>query len=592
MKLLLFFILIISLPSFAKINHDDPKWLKLLRYQKGLTGYTSEVDSKEFFFHKEGKTNPDKELNATLNAFSEKENRCRFPARAIILDRAQNLEIDCPEYKKFIDKVNLKSVSLIFSSYFIEKPASAFGHTFFRLRSKDSGKYNNELLDYGVDYSAQVTTNNPLLYGIYGIIGGFKGNFKMMPYYYKVREYNDTESRDLWDYELNFNEDDLRLFMAHLYEMNQAYFDYFYFTENCSYHILEFVDAIRPDWKLMEDLDLFVPPVQTIYALFKEKNIVRDVNFRPSLYKNIEYRLKSLNTDEKSTFEKLVEDKIKLEQTDNVKVIDAYSDYLDFKYSPFFTQKNSPEYAEFNDKKYDVNLKRSQIEQESETLSFEGEKKMAPEKGHETKRIRIAPFYRDHKIGGEFEYRFSFHDFMDKKAGFIPFSSTEMGRIETNFYDDKFRLDNFTVVSVDAIRPLSELSNSLSWRFSFGLRDYRPTIKQEYAPFVDISLGQAVSFGNFAMALFLRAENSYWGTFDRDLRIGLGPEILVIYNNDQWSMKINFKRLHFYSQLDRYRSLLELEMRYHVSKNAGISVGYERETSFDDKYVTNFYWHF
>ena len=93
---------------------------------------------------------------------------CDFPARAMILNEMGlfiNSGFDhCIKYLELKNKLNLHVVSLVFSSYFIEKPASAFGHTFFKLRSYDSTSADNDLLDYGVDFSATVTTPNPILY--------------------------------------------------------------------------------------------------------------------------------------------------------------------------------------------------------------------------------------------------------------------------------------------------------------------------------------------------------------------------------------------------------------------------------------------
>jgi len=64
-----------------------------------------------------------------------------------------------------------------------------------------------------------------------------------MPYYLKVREYNDMENRDVWEYELDLSHDTIDRVLMHVWELGPIYFDYYFFDENCSYYLLEL-------WKL------------------------------------------------------------------------------------------------------------------------------------------------------------------------------------------------------------------------------------------------------------------------------------------------------------------------------------------------------
>src|SRR5690606_41368354 len=53
-------------------------------------------------------------------------------------------------------------------------------------------------------------TDNPLLYSLRGLLGGFPGRYQLVPYFLKVQEYNNAESRDLWTYELDFSPEQIR----------------------------------------------------------------------------------------------------------------------------------------------------------------------------------------------------------------------------------------------------------------------------------------------------------------------------------------------------------------------------------------------
>jgi len=505
----------------------------------------------------------------------------------------------CEKYNQLKEKINLASVSLVFSSYFIQKPASAFGHTFFKLRSFDSKNENNELLDYGVDFSAAVTTPNPLLYGIMGIFGGFDGRFKLMPYYYKIREYNDMESRDLWNYEISFTPRDLELFIAHLLEMEKATFDYYYLGENCSYHILGFINAIRPDWKLMKSIEVFVPPIETIYALYKNPSVVKDVTYRPSINVKMENRFKLLTSDEKKIFLKVItnENFELLNGINNplikANVTEMVADYYDFKDAKILLGEKDDSYTLAIKKKNKINLIRSRIDEKPRAIDHQEDLKNAPHLGHKTRRIKLGYLSENNFHGGEFEYKFSLHEYLDRQTGWIPFSKTEMGRLNFRYLKKtKLRLDEFSIVGVDALKPLSALAWPLSWRFKTGIKDQRFTNSQDYSPYFDLALGASVIWGNLATACFLRIEQSMIFNYPKHYRLGLGPEIILIYNINLLALSLEFNRLKIFNQLDNYYSTFIGKIHYNVTKNFGIYLKDEMIGTQENNYSIGLLKHF
>lgn len=604
MKILLSSIIcLFASSSLAQFNARTDSWLKLMRYQKTLFGFKSEVDSTEYFLSKDGKYSPEKELQKTLSLFNDKERRlefiCKFPARATLLRKNklidQTIELEkCDKYQDFKSKINLDSVSLVFSSYFIQKPASAFGHTFFRLSTKEN-QNQNDLLDYGVDFSAQVTTKNPIVYGVKGILGGFKGRFKLMPYYYKIREYNDMESRDLWDYKLNLTKEDIDFFVAHLFEMEYVHFDYYYFDENCSYHILSFINAIKPEWKLTESLSYFVPPVDTIYAL-KGKDIIRDISYRPSKYKSLEKHLEMFNKKEFKLFKKLAANKIEpsslpanLKEKEKVNILDAYSDYIEYKYAKDIGQKNE-NYKRVLAKKIDINLSRSLIKNTKSSIKdYTNEFKNSPEKGHKTRRVQFSLFSSDHYIkeqtGYEFQFRFALHDFLENKKGYIPYATSELGKLTfSQNSEQNFRVDNFTVANVEALRPLNSLEKDLSWRFQLGVKDLIERRKQDAAIFIDVSLGYSILVKDTVFSLLLRTENNLHNSLDNKIRSSLGPEVLIVYNMKQMAYKLNFGKL-FYTKSPYLNELnyTNVEGRWNFQLNSSIFLRYQNNDYIKNK---------
>ncbi|HEY5678025.1 MAG TPA: DUF4105 domain-containing protein, partial [Myxococcales bacterium] len=112
-------------------------------------------------------------------------------------------------------------MTLVFSSYYLNNPASAFGHTFLRLNKAAAAQSGRrfELVDSGIDYAATADTHNAILYAFKGLTGLFQGHWNNYPYFYKVREYADYESRDLWEYDLDLTPQETARLVAHLWEL-------------------------------------------------------------------------------------------------------------------------------------------------------------------------------------------------------------------------------------------------------------------------------------------------------------------------------------------------------------------------------------
>src|SRR5688572_14476038 len=232
-------------------------WQALLHYREmWYGGWRSEADGWGFFnAGRIGKIDPERELAATLAAFrlppvpldpkrleQSQHPQCRFPARwtflkqALAIDPARFPDQSCPIFERWRQGIAAEKVSLVYASAYLNSPASMYGHTFFRM-SRATGE-GNPLLDYIINFAADADTNNGLLYAFKGVAGGFKGRFNTMPYYMKIQEYSNMESRDLWEYELALTPTQIERLVAHAWETGSTHFDYYFLSENCSYFLL------------------------------------------------------------------------------------------------------------------------------------------------------------------------------------------------------------------------------------------------------------------------------------------------------------------------------------------------------------------
>jgi hypothetical protein len=122
----------------------------------------------------------------------------------------------------------------------------------------------------------------------------------MLPYYLKVREYSDLENRDLWEYQLDLRGEEIERVLAHAWELLPVQFDYFFFDENCSYHLLGLLQVARGDLELTAQFPLWALPVDTVRVLTGQPGLVRKIVYRPSTATIIAGRLAPLRPDERS----------------------------------------------------------------------------------------------------------------------------------------------------------------------------------------------------------------------------------------------------------------------------------------------------
>ena len=134
----------------------------------------------------QGRRDPAAELDATLRAFLAATPRGDEHA-AVPLPGALGLAADarwastrrgprlraCPNFETWRTGISAEAVTLVYATAYLNSPASMYGHTFLRL-SRSTGE-GNPLLDYAVNFAADVDTENGLLYAMKGVAGRLPG---------------------------------------------------------------------------------------------------------------------------------------------------------------------------------------------------------------------------------------------------------------------------------------------------------------------------------------------------------------------------------------------------------------------------------
>jgi hypothetical protein len=449
-------------------------WQVLLHYHPTLWGgWRSSADGPGFFFAGDrGASDPEAELAATLAAFAapaapagdsseaSQHPQCRFPARwswlkqELAIDTQRLAEQACPMFAMWRQAIAPEKVALVYSAAYINSPASMYGHTFLRLtRGTGAGQ---RLIDYIVNFAADATTNNGVLYAIFGLTGSFPGHFYVMPYYVKIQEYSNIESRDLWEYQLALTEAEAERLVEHTWETRSTHFNYYFITENCSFFLLELLEAARPSLHLSERFHGPVIPTETVRAILSVPGLVEGRTARPSLRVKILTHKAALSRDEVRAAEALAErgrdaqaDIADWPRQRQARTIDAAYDLLRFHEG----LKKDPS-AEFLRKERELLVMRGRTGVDP-LLDDVRPASDAPETGHPAMRLGAGGGV----VGSqrlsfeELSLRLALHDFLDPPRGYLDDAELEMLDLRLRFYNASHqvfpeRLDLLNILSV------------------------------------------------------------------------------------------------------------------------------------------------
>ncbi|MHB8762877.1 MAG: Lnb N-terminal periplasmic domain-containing protein [Deferrisomatales bacterium] len=467
-----------------------PQWLRLGHYRPRLGGgWASEVDGPAFFLSGSGKADPEAELVATLRGLfhsaeapaNDDHPLCAFPARAAWLSRELSIDpgalpqVRCGKRDEFLAKVDPHSTTLIFSSYYLNNPVSAFGHTFLRINSAASGvsTTKRELLDYGIDYAAVSGPENAVLYAFKGLFGMFPGLFNAMPYYYKVRKYNDMESRDIWQYDLTLTPEETRFLVQHLWELGRTHIDYWYLTENCSYHILGALEAARPSLDLTSGLTIPVLPANTVKAVVAAPDLVAGIRYRPSIRSQFRARIRGFQEEQLSWVVALADDPSfplpdGVSAGEAAELLDAATDLVEVRHFRELVAEPGGAAARL---KQGILARRAGLGVASPELALPAKEAEMPHLGHDSRRAGIGLGYSsDRGAFAEGSVRLALHDLVDPSAGYPDTSQIEFFPLRLRYFPrgDRVRLEDGDLVRVLSLSPWDRFQRDLSWKIGVG----------------------------------------------------------------------------------------------------------------------------
>ncbi len=462
-----------------------PTWHALLHYRPALLGgVKSTIDSDNFFLASDGKTNPIAELKATIALFdtdvNDKEKQCLFPARYHYLKERgliQSTFPDCAEYQQFKKDLNPAGITLLYTDAYMNNPSSLFGHTLMRV---DIPEGRTQLVAHGINYGAYADERTAgALYAIYGLTGGYYGGFTVKPYYQIINTYNNLENRDIWEYTLNLTPDELNFLVDHIWEVGHTQTRYFFFTENCSYLLMEVLDAVRPSLKLADDFPAQTIPLDTLKAVNARSDLIAKTHYRPSRQRRIAYRYQQMTPVEKAALiaylEKSDTEKINsLSESEQIHVWDAAYEYVQYQWI-----KQDVTLKEYRKKSFQILKSRRNIATPSVEPTILGEN---PVLAHDSMRVSLGVGSQRGHIFEEIGLRGAYHSLTENPQGLL--SGAEINFMDIvlryNPRQQNVRLQQLDIVKISSFSPYNALFHPISYQIDTGIkRQWNPKTNKE-----------------------------------------------------------------------------------------------------------------
>jgi hypothetical protein len=560
----------------------QPLWTALLHYNQGGTWRDrseSYIDSADFFFSKQGYHDPKQEMLAAIKVlFSDDNKPCTFLSRYHFLfehlistsdTQWQQAIESCSDFQDLLTKLDPQRLDLIFPSSYLNAPSSMFGHTLFRIVSGDGIRGNNDLFSLAISFGADVPVNiHPMQYMGNGVFGGFPGFYIFMPYFAKIQEYNYEESRDLWEYHLNFTPEEIIRLLEHLWELNQVQFDYYYLDENCSYRLLELLAVLRPNVDWATDLRFAEIPINTI-RIVKEQGLIAKVEYRPSVLSEIRQQLAPLSDDDIVRIEALQTQLISLEDIG----IDQQAQNLSTAYS-VYRFNHRKDWADTDISHHGLDLLKA-LAKLNNTMSSNRLHTPTPKKPdeiHDVKRTAIGWSVQDNQHTLDLQWRYAYHDLLDNNEGVSKGFGLEVFNINLALNEDTIWLKQFELVNVQSISPRNTLIKPISWEMSAGYLDNNDNRDAAHF-YAQGGIGVAYNIQNLQWYVIPKAQLRQ--PLKESLHYGIGLKTGLLYQGEKFSASAEVEQLYWKERTLFEDTVFRLEAQYHLNKNNSLRLAWQ-----------------
>ena len=569
---------------------QDVTWQRLMYANaKGK----SDVSYQGYFISTQGQQNLEQELKANLQALflSAEPNqsvRCRFPARSQWLMQKLNLQnndlptVACPEFDTWINQIKPHKATLIYATDFMGNPSSMFGHTLLRLDPKDQKQLN--LVSSAVNYAATVTGQDNWSYAWKGLTGQYPGEYSLMPYYRKVKEYGDFESRDLWEYELNLTPEETRFLVAHIWEMQKVSFPYYFVSDNCAYRLLGLIDLVRPNANLSEKFKVATIPVESIKAI-EQQGLVHEKIYRPALETQLLAQSRQHGADLAKIAhhltmiepEKMPTTIASYRELERAKILEmAYDDlYLQFTARQVEASAAQPKFRQLLSLRSQIPLEKQR--QEPKTP------KIDPTQSHDARYFSVQAGRVQGDDFVEIGHRQAYHDLLDPQGGLR--TGTQLLFLDgaVQYRDDELKLSHFDLLTVNSYNPITPFKTPLTWGFNLAWQQesvdhgHFSEDEQHGVASLKAQVGYTLADAEREHLCYVQVQNYVQAgqALDKGWRVGMGPTVGC---QNVWSTQINSLvqvELPYWEDTHQWQFKLNSQVQYSLDAQNALRLQWE-----------------
>lgn len=554
----------------------------------------SEVHYTGYFLSPEGRTHLQNELNSNIEALfltaaPNQSVRCRFPARSQWLIKQLNIpatdlpQVECPELDKWIGEIKPYKATLIYATDFMGNPSSMFGHTLLRLDPKDQKQLN--LVSYAVNYAATVAGADGWSFAWKGLTGQYPGEYSLMPYYRKVKEYGDLESRDLWEYELNLNPEETRFLVQHIWEMQHVNFPYYFVSDNCAYRLLGLIDLVRPELNLSQQFKVAAIPMQTIKAI-DQQGIVSETVYRPAL----ETQLLAQAKQHGQSLAKTAHQVAFTEQKQRLEILAAYSvedraKILEMAYDDLYLQlvarKVDVAFAQPNLR--ELLILRSAIDLDKQRQAPE-RPRIDPTQSHDARNFSVKAGTVQGNEFIELGHRQAYHDLIDPQGGYRLGTQLLFWDGAIQFREDELKLEHFDFLTVNSYNPITAFKTPLTWGFNLGWQQEATDSSGNFSEqdqhgvaSLKTQMGYSYADSKRENLCYAQIQTYLQGgkSLEKGWRLGMGPTVGC---QNIWTDHINSivqVELPYWEDSHQWQVRLNSQLQYAISAQNALRVGWE-----------------
>jgi len=569
---------------------ENITWKRLLYAEDSEN---SEVSYSGYFLAPDGRKNIKNELNTDIielfqTAQPNQSIRCKFPARSQWLMQQLNISeqqlptIACPEFDQWYSQIKPYKATLIYATDFMGNPSSMFGHTLLRLDPKDQKELN--LVSYAVNYAATVNGQDNWSYAWKGLVGDYPGEYSLMPYYRKVKEYGDFESRDLWEYELNLSPEETAFLVKHMWEMQKVSFPYYFVSDNCAYRLLGLIDLVRPTSNLRKKFSYAAIPIETIKAIDQD-GLIKETVYRPALETQLNFQAKQHgHALAKKAHQVAILDPTAMQsaiahysEADRAKILEmAYDDlYLQFVSRQIEANYAQPRFRQLLGLRSQIEIDKQRIEPQRP--------KVGPEHGHNARKWSIDFGEVQGEKFIQLGHRQAYHELRDPQGGFRTGTQLLFLDAAIQWRNDALKFEHLDLLTVNSYNPITPFKTPITWGFTLGWQQEAiqngQFSKQQQHGVLSTKAQSGYTIANddrkHLCYAELQTQLQAGSSLDKGWRVGLGPTLGC---QNLWSDRLNSivqVELPYWQDSSQWNLRINSTLQYSLDKQNSLNVNWE-----------------